>query len=498
MEQLYFAETFRRHWLNSALHWLNSALFRYRPSAPFAEKLGIDPKHDFERLHRVRRPSRRIDDHPDTASGLTLHQFYRKECRCVLDTLITQLKDKMQPTLDIIKPLEQVLGIPFKLPKPEEVACLAALFPCEVNADVLTVELELFKGLLENAAVTNSVSEAARLAHQHRRTLPLTWKAYQLLLTAPITVAKDERTFSHLKFVKSVSVCFIFLPSKWPPADGFLFGEDIDLPYETEYNSALYYESFQDGSFDEEEEDDDEDLNSFFPPASSVNFSSVSSESSESEFEIPDQGAPPEDICGSAGSDYLRNTYISSLPELSLDAVILNRSNFARFGHKDRNDMSTSQKQSMVESLLMRMTSSLGPREKLEVSRILDTDGDISSVSYELSIDAENLSEEKLARIQDLIEESMEDSSPCKKREFKQGRSKIENDVENKSVYERSKSQKKFQSTDRSNHSRVSKERQRKECKQNIKEKRSGLFQQEEVISLYCDGSSDEEIDILE
>ncbi|KAJ8019083.1 Zinc finger MYM-type protein 1 [Holothuria leucospilota] len=169
----------------------------------FAEKLGIDPKHDFERLHRVRRPSRRIDDHPDTASGLTLHQFYRKECRCVLDTLITQLKDKMQPTLDIIKPLEQVLGIPFKLPKPEEVACLAALFPCEVNADVLTVELELFKGLLENAAVTNSVSEAARLAHQHRRTLPLTWKAYQLLLTAPITVAKDERTFSHLKFVKS-------------------------------------------------------------------------------------------------------------------------------------------------------------------------------------------------------------------------------------------------------------------------------------------------------
>ncbi|KAJ8017732.1 hypothetical protein HOLleu_44653 [Holothuria leucospilota] len=108
--------------------------------------------------------------------------------------------------------------------------------------------------------------------------------------------------------------------SKWPPADGFLFGEDIDLPYETEYNSALYYESFQDGSFDEEEEDDnDEDFNSFFPPASSVNFSSVSSESSESEFEIPDQGAPPEDICGSAGSDYLRNTYISSLPELSLD-----------------------------------------------------------------------------------------------------------------------------------------------------------------------------------
>ena len=79
------------------------------------------------------------------------------------------------------------------------------MFPCEVNDEVLTAELELFNGLIANAVgVIHSVSDAAHLAHQHRRTLPLTWKAYRLLLTAPITVAKDERTFSHLKFVKSV------------------------------------------------------------------------------------------------------------------------------------------------------------------------------------------------------------------------------------------------------------------------------------------------------
>ena len=34
--------------------------------------------------------------------------------------------------------------------------------------------------------------------------ISVTWKLYKLMLTAPISVAKDERTFSHLKFVKGV------------------------------------------------------------------------------------------------------------------------------------------------------------------------------------------------------------------------------------------------------------------------------------------------------
>ena len=63
-------------------------------------------------------------------------------------------------------------------------------------------ELECFHDMtLEEKDLT--VRKAATLAFEKKAQLPLTWKAYKLLLTAPISVAKDERTFSHLKFVKN-------------------------------------------------------------------------------------------------------------------------------------------------------------------------------------------------------------------------------------------------------------------------------------------------------
>lgn len=46
----------------------------------------------------------------------------------------------------------------------------------------------------------------------------------------------------------------------------------------------------------------------------------------------------------------------------------------------------------MVEELLVTIGCTLGPRERLEVARILDTDGDISDVSYVLSIGELSLS----------------------------------------------------------------------------------------------------------
>jgi hypothetical protein len=80
------------------------------------------------------------------------------------------------------------------------------MFPNDVDADVLEAELEVFKNIVDNKEElkNGSMNNIVQFAYEQRKTLPLTWKAYQLMLTAPISVAKDERTFSHLKFVKSV------------------------------------------------------------------------------------------------------------------------------------------------------------------------------------------------------------------------------------------------------------------------------------------------------
>ena len=71
---------------------------------------------------------------------------------------------------------------------------------------MLETELEVFRNIVGHKGELNngSANSIVQFAFEQRKALPLTWKAYQLMLTAPISVSKDERTFSHLKFVKSV------------------------------------------------------------------------------------------------------------------------------------------------------------------------------------------------------------------------------------------------------------------------------------------------------
>jgi hypothetical protein len=114
----------------------------------------INAKEEITRSHRVRRIPRRNDENTQEVTAFTFYQYYTKEFKCVLDVLILQFRDKMQPTLDVIAPIAHALQVPLHKPLPEIIQKLAEMFPNDVDAD--------------------------------------------------ISVAKDERTFSHLKFVKSV------------------------------------------------------------------------------------------------------------------------------------------------------------------------------------------------------------------------------------------------------------------------------------------------------
>ncbi|CAB3979717.1 zinc finger MYM-type 1-like [Paramuricea clavata] len=53
-------------------------------AASFAEKHGVDVGSDFLRYHRQRKPSRRIDDNPNTTANLNVESFYRKEFKVLI------------------------------------------------------------------------------------------------------------------------------------------------------------------------------------------------------------------------------------------------------------------------------------------------------------------------------------------------------------------------------------------------------------------------------
>ena len=73
------------------------------------------------------------------------------------------------------------------------------------DEDVLHVELTTFRDHCRaNKPGINTISEAARCAKELQTIFPLTSRCYHLILTASITSASGERSFSKLKLVKTV------------------------------------------------------------------------------------------------------------------------------------------------------------------------------------------------------------------------------------------------------------------------------------------------------
>ncbi|CAB3993563.1 zinc finger MYM-type 1-like [Paramuricea clavata] len=177
-------------------------------AASFAEKLGVDVGTDFLRYHRQRKPSRRIDDNPSTTANLNVESFYRKEFKAVLDTQINTFTDVLENCVATIKPLFQALQPGQEPSSIQTFEALAKFHPDKdrPDPDALMSEIETFKLHLKTTHEEDAkdISSAAKKAEEMKLVFPLTNRAFRLVLTAPVTVAKDERTFSKLKTVKNL------------------------------------------------------------------------------------------------------------------------------------------------------------------------------------------------------------------------------------------------------------------------------------------------------
>ncbi len=193
--------------INEESHAMNDEI---HAGIAYARKLGGDPGAEFNRKHGVRRPPRRIDDNPDSQATLTMMQFYRREFKSVLETQIVQLGENLIQCFEAVKPLATVLQPPLKHPDFKDVQELVSLFPSNIPVDPFVLHAE-FGNFVSHALThehqTNekldTVAKVAKLSEDFKSAFPLTNKAYRLLLMAPVTVAKDERTFSRLKLIKT-------------------------------------------------------------------------------------------------------------------------------------------------------------------------------------------------------------------------------------------------------------------------------------------------------
>ena len=180
-------------------------------AAEFLRKVSTeDPTKEFKRKHRRRQAPLRFDRR-QTAADVDMKQFYRMEFNRYLDLVITEYGDNLKSCFEKVKPLVVVLKPLLSIPTIEDVEALVEFFPqsMEVDPYVVHAEFSIFVGHIEELiSSTNrnfdSLAEIAHYSEERKPVFPLTNRCYQLLMTIPVSVAKDERTFSRLKLVKLV------------------------------------------------------------------------------------------------------------------------------------------------------------------------------------------------------------------------------------------------------------------------------------------------------
>ena len=113
--------------------------------------------------------------------------------------------DNLIECFEAVKPLSTVLQPPLK-----DIQEIVSLFPSSMPVDSFVLHAEF--GNFVSLALTHdreinekqdTVAKVSKLSKVFKSGFPLTNKAYRLLMTAPGTVAKDERAFSRLKLIKT-------------------------------------------------------------------------------------------------------------------------------------------------------------------------------------------------------------------------------------------------------------------------------------------------------
>ena len=114
----------------------------------------------------------------------------------MLNVLVTKLGDNLVVCVHAVEPIAKILQPPLQQPNLEDIFEMAKQFAPTMEVDPYSFHAE-FGNFVSFSELTNtifsSLYDIAKFSSKFKSAFPLTNNAYRLLLTAPVTVAKDER-----------------------------------------------------------------------------------------------------------------------------------------------------------------------------------------------------------------------------------------------------------------------------------------------------------------
>ena len=121
----------------------------------------------------------------------------------MLDSLICELDDNFKQCMTNMQPF-QLLQPPMTMPPQASVLQLVDMFPQKrPDCHALRAEMDIFIGAHQEKITAGTLDDIIQLAVRQRAIFPLVYQSYRHMLTAPASVATNERTFSRLKTVKN-------------------------------------------------------------------------------------------------------------------------------------------------------------------------------------------------------------------------------------------------------------------------------------------------------
>ena len=117
-----------------------------------------------------------------------------------------EYKDHTKICLEKIKPLAQVLQRPISVPTLQQIDVVFQLHPPStiIDPECLAAEFDVFADIIgyENESC-KCVRDGCDFAYRKRSIFPAVYNCFKLLFSAPVTVAKNERSFREMKIIKN-------------------------------------------------------------------------------------------------------------------------------------------------------------------------------------------------------------------------------------------------------------------------------------------------------
>ncbi|CAF3018104.1 unnamed protein product [Rotaria sp. Silwood2] len=164
------------------------------------EPFNIDIDQEFNRLHRLRQRSRRIDENPLTAVQLTREAFYVKLFRQILDHLYVAYNDYLQVMTEKLRYFHNLTPNRIQQLTINDCKQMYKIVPGLSSEDLLFTEFELLRDSIEQC---ENMENVVGLLQKSGHLYPRVAKVYNFLFTLPITTATKERCFSKLKLIKN-------------------------------------------------------------------------------------------------------------------------------------------------------------------------------------------------------------------------------------------------------------------------------------------------------